>query len=178
MNSKICLILFVMVIVLFALPWVTVSCAGSTFGAVTISGLDMVTGKELPSPLGNLPDATKQQLSSTLGGINTTGTKLDTNLLVIGVLALAGAGILASLFWKGSSAARIIFSLLGIALLIAFKYQLDNRVSRIGYGLIQVNYLAGYWFTITAFGAAATVSFLKRDNNRLEKPSGVPKQSD
>ena len=148
MSSKICLVLFVLVIILFLLPWFAVSCAGSTVATITVSGLDMVVGKDLPSVTGT-----------------PSSNRLDTEPLVVGVLATAVAGILASLLWKNASSARIVLGIVGIALLIAFKYKLDNRVIQEGRGILQVTYLAGYWITIIAFGAAAAVSLLKRDNS-------------
>jgi hypothetical protein len=165
LHKKISLVLFIVVIVVFLLPWITISCAGSNVVAVTFSGLDLVTGKELSPSLGQSTAPTSQQPPSSFGGLSVTGTRLDTNLLVVAALALAIAGVIVSLLRKDSSGVRIVLGLLGIAVLIFFKYQVDNQVSRATYRIVQVSYLPGYWLAIAAFGSAAVVSFLKPGNN-------------
>jgi hypothetical protein len=80
----------------------------------------------------------------------------------------ATVGLIVSLFaWKMGFVLRILSGLAGIVLLIALKIKLGNDLSS-GIesdmrGVIQINYLVGYWFTLVAFAAAAVVSAIKNE---------------
>lgn len=146
MNRRISLIFFVVVILLFILPWVTFSCSGTT--VATVSGLDLVTGKQVnvPSSFGSPSD-----------------NRIDSEPLAIVALAVAIAGVLAALVWKKVTIARSILGIVGAVALIALKFKIDGDVSREGEGMIQASYQVGYWLSILAFAVAAALGFIKRE---------------
>jgi hypothetical protein len=167
MTRKIALGIFLLAIIFFLMPWVSVSCAGEDL--IQASGFDMVTGTyDVPS---------NQEFVS---------TSSESEPLAIWALVAAGVGVVASLFvWKMGLFIRILSGLAGIGLLIALKIKLGNDLgSQIGnemQGIIQINYLTGYWLTLVAFAAAAIVSAIKSDYTiKIEKtpeapaPSGEP----
>ena len=148
MTRKIVLGIFLLAIIFFLLPWVNISCAGTH--VITISGLDMVTGSY------DITDVEKFN-----------DTNAESEPLAIWTLVAAGVGLIASLFvWKIGFVIRILSGLAGIGLLIALKIKLGNDIAnQIGNemeGIIQINYLAGYWLTMTAFAAASIVSAIKK----------------
>jgi hypothetical protein len=152
MIRKIVLGIFLLVIILFLMPWVNVSCAGASI--VEVSGFDMVTGNY------NVP----QEYAGSSSGSNNEP-------LAIGVLAAAVAGAIFSLFsGKFGIFMRVLSGLAGIALLIALKIKLGNDfrdssadTSNEMYGVVQLRFLIGYWLTLGAFAVAAILSVIKKD---------------
>ena len=146
MVRTITLGIFLLAVIFFLLPWVSISCAGEDL--VQISGMDMVTGSyELPVD----------------EGMPTAG---ETEPLAIWALGAAAIGLIFTLF--SSQFARVIpvlAGLAGIGLLVWLKIKIGNDISgelpAEAAGLIQVNYLYGYWLTLAAFAAATIMSAVK-----------------
>jgi hypothetical protein len=145
-NRKIVLGIFVLVVIVFLLPWINVSCMGTS--VVTANGFDMVTGKSNDVP----------------GGLLTrVDNKMDPQPLAILILVSAIVGIIITLLkWKRAPTAQTITAILGIVFLIALKLKLDNQVTQEGQGAIKIDYLIGYWLAIVLFAAVAVMSFLKQ----------------
>jgi len=147
MVRTITLGIFLLAIVFFLLPWVSVSCAGEDL--VRVSGMDMVTGSyDVP---GN------EEFAATNG---------ETEPLAIWVLGVAAVGLIFSLFTSDfSRVLRVLSGLAGIGLLIWLKIKIGNDVSAglpaEASGLVQVNYLYGYWLTLAAFAGGAIMSAVK-----------------
>jgi hypothetical protein len=156
MKRKIILGLFVLAIILFLLPWVSLSCAGTTM--TSASGLDMITGKHY-------------ETSSAFG--SPSDNEMDSQPLAIAALAVAVIGIILSLVnWKRAFILRVGLGIAGVVLLIALKLKLDKEVTQEGQGMLQINYLFGYWMTMICFAAASVVNFFK--DNVMIKFQRVP----
>ncbi|MFA5308390.1 MAG: hypothetical protein WC370_02755 [Dehalococcoidales bacterium] len=171
MTRKIALGIFLLAIIFFLMPWVNVSCMGTNVASA--SGLDMVRG------VYNVPG-------------EYTDTPPQSEPLAMWALIAAGVGLLVSLF-TGELAflLRILSGLAGIGLLIALKIKLgndfNNTDSLMGTGtagMIQLNYLPGYWLTLISFALAAIVSAIKKDfkisitKTPESPPSGAPPPAD
>jgi len=149
MTRKIALGIFLLAIIFFLMPWVSVSCAGQDI--IQVSGLDMVTGSyDVPAgeELGDMPS--------------------ESEPFAIWALVAAAVGLIVSLFaWKIGYILRILSGLAGIGLLIALKTKISNdftsQMSDEMMGIVQVKYLIGYWLTLVAFAAAAIVSAIKNE---------------
>lgn len=154
LSRKISLVFFIFIIMLFMLPMVTVSCAGTNAAGTEIKGIDFVTGKDFPS-------------------IGTgSNSRLNTEPTAVVALVIALIGILASLR-KKSHILRIALGIAGIISMMAFKYILDGKIAQEGNGLIQADYLIAYWLVIISFGMVAIISFFMRDveNTPSENPT-------
>jgi lysylphosphatidylglycerol synthetase-like protein (DUF2156 family) len=146
MKRTVVLALFIVAILCFLLPWISLSCMGTTI--TTASGVNMVTGKQYDAP------------DMTTGGSSTNS--MDTEPLAVAALAVAVVGIVVSLMkFKQAAIVRVLLGIAGVVLLIALKFKFDNKVNNEGQGVVQVNYLIGYWLTIIVFGLAAAANFLK-----------------
>lgn len=147
MTRKIALGIFLLAIIFFLMPWVSVSCMGEDI--IQISGLDMVTGSyDVPN-------------EAEFSDVNA-----ETEPLAMWALIAAAVGLIVSLFaWKIGFVLRVLSGLAGIGLMIALKIKIGNdlgsQISGEMEGVIQVNYLIGYWLTLVAFAAAAVVSTIK-----------------
>jgi hypothetical protein len=139
--------IFLLAIIFFLLPWMSVSCAGEDL--VRVSGMDMVTGSyDVP------------------GNEDFTGTSGETEPLAIWALGVAAVGLIFSLFTSDfSRVLRTLSGLAGIGLLIGLKMKIGNDIGAElpaeASGLVQINYLIGYWLTLAAFAAAAFISAVK-----------------
>ena len=146
MIRTITLGIFLLAIIFFLLPWMSVSCAGEEL--IQVSGLDMVTG------------------SYDVPGNEELPTSGEREPLAIWALGAAAVGLIFSLFTSNfSRVLRVLSGLAGIGLLIGLKIKIGNdigvEIPAEASGLIQVNYLYGYWLTIAAFAAAAIMSAVK-----------------
>jgi hypothetical protein len=161
MARKIALGIFLLAIIFFMLPWVSVSCAGQDI--VQVSGFDMVSGSY------NIPAEDEF-----------VGVDAESEPLAIWALVAAGVGVFVSLItWKIGYFLRIFSGLAGIGLLIALKIKLNNDFSSelTGEmaGFLQLKYLVGYWLTLVAFAAAVIVSAIRSENGvKTVKTSEAP----
>jgi len=139
MVRKISLGLSVLVLVMFLLPWVTVTCAGEEI--MTATGLEMVTGLYSETP-GEAGEASPEVLAIAI--------------LAIGLL---GAG---AYFLRGKSGvmSRGIFAALGIIFLLALKFKIDGDIEKEGQGMLQASYLPGFWIMSISFITASILNFL------------------
>lgn len=142
MIRKIVLGIFILAIILFLMPWINISCAGAPI--ISASGFDMITG-----------------------AYNVPTDYIDSNPQseIFAVLALIAAivGLIACLIrHKIAFFTRVISGIAGIAFLIALKLKIDRDIFSQSEGILQVNYLLGYWLTIIAFVSAIVVSLLRK----------------
>jgi hypothetical protein len=161
MTRKIALGIFLLAIIFFLLPWVSVSCMGEDI--IQVSGFDMVSGSySFPA---------EDEL---------TGVNAESEPLAIWALVAAGVGVFVSLFtWKIGFFLRILSGLAGIGLLIALKIKLNNdfnsQLTGEMAGFLQFKYLVGYWLTLIAFAVAMIVSSFRHENGvKTVKTSEAP----
>jgi hypothetical protein len=140
-------IIFLLAIILFLMPWISVSCAGTEI--MSASGLDMVRGSyNIPS---EFSDDTNQ----------------ENEPIVIGVLAAAAVGLIFS-FFKGGvmRVLRVISGLAGAGLLVWLKFKFDDQIRGEEEGILQINYQIGYWLTLGSLAVAAVLSIFDGGNKK------------
>jgi len=142
MIRKIVLGIFILAIILFLMPWIEVSCAGVPI--MSTSGFDMVTGSY------NVPT-------------DYTNNTPQSEIFAILALIAAVVGLIACIIrHKIAFFTRVISGIAGIVFLIALKLKIDKDIFSQSEGMLQVNYLIGYWLTIIAFVAAIVVSLIRK----------------
>ena len=147
---------FVLIIVLFLTPFVTVSCMGMF--TVPVSGMDLALG-------------TTVEYKEPFSG-NVQRGEIGAEPLAGIVLGLAVFGLLMSFVYR--RAARIAGAAAGAgggALLLLLKYKFDQAVVAKGGGIITVNYEAGFWWTLLILFAAAVLNlYLFQRSRRADEP--------
>lgn len=144
--------LYVLVLLLFLTPWLSIECAGIT---VNVTGVDMALGNE-----------------TEIAGQTSDG---DIELFALAALlfALGGAGLF-FLRERAGAVARALAGVLGGLSLIALKLKVDGDVDS-GFGegglagvggLINVSWEIGFWLAMLGFFAAAAVQALADDRLR------------
>lgn len=142
MIRKIVLGIFILAIILFLMPWIDISCTGVPI--MSASGIDMVTGSY---------DVPKDY----------TNNNPQSEIFAILALIAAIVGLIACLIrHKIAFFTRVISGIAGIVFLIALKLKIDKDIFSQSEGVLQVNYLIGYWLTIIAFVAAIVVSLIRK----------------
>lgn len=143
--------LFLIILVCFFLPFVTVSCQQKK--VVTLSGLQLATGTtiEQPSLIGETPR--KQELPPD---------------------PLASLSLIAAAFGLGTSFlggtigtfSRTGISAAGAILLLLLKSEIDDSVMQQGQGALEVDYGFGFWLSFLLFVATAGLNGSKLMGNK------------
>jgi hypothetical protein len=133
--------LYILILIFFLMPFMDLSCGGQP--VVTLSGIDMVTGKQLEDP-------------GAYGGYGAEAPKIDPEPLAILALLAAGGGLILS-FVKGKTGS-VLAALVGAAgfvTMLLLKSRIDHQVLTEGEGLVTVEYRIGYWLVLLAFVVTA-----------------------
>lgn len=166
--------LFGFIIICFFLPWVNISC--QNYKIASISGMQFVTGTKLEDPqifqqqfgMQNFP-----KKSSKNEGINP-------QLYVILALVCVIAGLVLS-FVKGKigSITTIIAGSLGFIFVLLQKFKLDDELVRKSQGLIQIDYLLGFYLTLILFLSTIAVNIyaLTQSEESLALPKKTPEST-
>ena len=134
---------FGLIIVLFLMPFVNVSCGGMV--NIPLSGMDLATGKTIEM---KEPFSGKVQRQ-----------KIDPEPLAAIALGCAVLGLL--LGFVKERPARLLnggFGGGGAVLLLLLKNKMDKEVMKEGGGMIALHYEFAFWATLILFLAAAAVS--------------------
>lgn len=139
MVRRISLGLCVLILVMFLLPWVAITCAGQEF--MTVTGLEMITGFDYE---------TTEQLER---------ASPEVLAIVVLIIGLIGVG---AYFLRGKNGPIIrgVFATLGFIFLLALKFKIDSDIGKEGQGLFQTSYLPGFWIALVSFVATAIMNFL------------------
>lgn len=136
---------FGLAVLLFLLPWITVSCAGEK--VFTFSGADLAIGKTIQAPQG-------------FGTSKKENTREDDATIAF----LAGiAGILAGFLVKVERVQRIASAICGGVggfFLFLLKNKLDREIVAKGAGMIGVDYYFGFWLSMLLFFGAGILNVL------------------
>jgi hypothetical protein len=143
MFRFIVLAIFVLAIVFFLIPWISISCENvEIFNA---SGMDMVRGSY------NVPG-------------DSDGISTENEPIAMYALIAAGVGVLVCIFrgeiWR---ILRVLAGLAGVGFLVWLKFHLDEQMQGSEESMLQLNYLIGYWLTLGALALAAVVSIFVKD---------------
>lgn len=153
--------LFGLALLLFFLPWVTVSCGNS--GLLTFSGTDLVIGKTLETP--QFFGASKKE------------TIREARAILAFIIGLAG--VLAGFLIKKERVKKVVLNSCGAAggiLLFLMKHKLDNEALTQTVGVISVDYHFGFYASMLLFFAVPIVNLLPA-TGLLKKTSLKPIQS-
>jgi hypothetical protein len=151
------------VILLFFMPFVNLSCSGQTI--MSLTGFQLITGAEYSGQ-----NMFGQDMSGSMGNTNTTEKReIDSQPLALFALFAAIVGLIVGFIRKKFIALlNMIISGLGAVFLILLKFNLDSDVDLSGQGVIRLEYQAGYWLAILVFICAAIVFWL------IYKEKGAP----
>ncbi len=143
------------IVILFFLPFVNLSCGGQTIMSVT--GFQLITGTEI-SPTGMFG-----------GEMNTTNElnpdqkkEIESQPLALFAFVAAIIGLILSFFkMRVISLSNIVISIVGVVFLILLKVNLDGDASLnvSGQNVITLDYQFAYWLSIILFVAAAFVQW-------------------
>lgn len=161
--------LFGLIILCFFLPWVNISC--QNYKIASISGIQFVTGTTLEQPKMFDQQFGTQNIPPTKP---TKEEKIKPQLYVILALICVIAGIVLS-FVKGKLGALTtsIAGAVGFIFVILQKFKLENELVKQSQGLIQVDYLLGFYLTLILFlfAVAINVYSLTQSESAVSLPS-------
>ncbi len=132
-------------LVLFLMPFSTLSCGGAKI--VTLSGFQMATGTSV-SMKSPVTDELKQEV-----------IKPEPLTALAGIAAIAAFG-LALLKGKAGRLGLRAASLVCGACLLITKLKVEQDIVKQGHGMLTVQWEIGYWLALLAAIAALGVSFL------------------
>jgi hypothetical protein len=137
------------IILLFFLPFVNLSCSGQTI--MSLSGFQLITGADYKA--------------NSMFGENTTteakeNEKVDSQpLALFALLAAVFALAISFVKMRTMSLINIVLSVLGVIFLILLKINMDGDAKLNGQAVITLDYQFAYWFSIILFIAAAFVQW-------------------
>jgi len=121
---------FGLIIICFFLPFMQASCGGEKI--MSITGVQLVTGMTFEQPI--------------MYGENPETAKIDPEPLAIATLLCAIIGLLFSFIKKSKSAILPALSAgIGTITMLLLKTKIDNEAMREGGGMLEVEYLFGFW---------------------------------
>lgn len=138
--------LFVLVLLCFALPFVTISCSGEPI--VSLGGYTLVTGTQID------------------------GQEIPSHPLAVLLLLVTISGIiLGFLKIKRGHLAAALVAVVGVILSFSLKNSIVGIVAREGKGVFATSFGAGYYLPLLLFLAAAGINFFAiSDDSNLNLP--------
>lgn len=141
------------IVILFFLPFVNLSCGGQTI--MSITGFQLITGTEVNA-------------SGMFGGDFNATTETDVDQkkevesqpLALFAFVAAIIGLILSFFkMRIPALINIVFSIAGVVFLILLKVNLDGNadLNVSGQNVITLDYQFAYWLSIILFAAGAVV---------------------
>ena len=143
---RITLVNFAGIVMLFLLPFVTVSCGGMSAGE--LSGKDLTFGTRIE----HVQPMTQRK--------QTTMVKKEPSAVV--ALAAAVAGIVVSLLFKGVVHGRLVLllSVLGTGAMLWLHQALNTQAINQGQGMILLDWRPAYWLTLGLFVSAGVMAMI------------------
>lgn len=146
---------YAVIILLFFLPFVNLSCGGQTI--MSISGFQLITGTEVNA-------------SGMFGGeFNTTNEmnpeqkkEVESQPLALFAFIAAIVALILSFFkMRVMALSNIVLSIAGVVFLILLKINMDSNseLNVPGQNVITLDYQIAYWLSIILFIAAAVVQW-------------------
>jgi len=137
------------IILLFFLPFVNLSCSGQTI--MSLSGFQLITGSEYKA---------NSMFGETTEGEVKENKEIKSQPLALFALLTAVIALGISFFKKRIIAlVNIVVSVLGVVFLFLLKFNLDSDAELSGQNMITLEYQFAYWLCIILFIAAAVVQW-------------------
>lgn len=151
------------IILLFFLPFVNLSCSGQT--VMSLTGFQLITGAEYSNA---------NMFGQDMFGRNQkTGMKdnreIQSQPLALLAFIMAIAGLIVSLNKKKLMYLfSFIISLLGAVFLLLLKMNIDGDIELSGQNMIKLEYQAGYWLSLIVFiGTAVFFWMLFKEKEKV-----------
>ena len=137
------------IILLFFLPFVNLSCSGQTI--MSLSGFQLITGADYKA-------------NSMFGETTTSEAKADEKvdsqpLALFALLAAVVAMALSFVKMRTMSLVNIVISALGAIFLILLKINMDGDAKLSAQAVITLDYQFAYWLSVILFIGAAVVQW-------------------
>ena len=137
------------IVLLFFLPFVNLSCSGQTI--MSLSGFQLITGSEYKAD---------SMFGETTEGEVKENKKIEAQPLALFALLAAVVALGISFFKKRIIAlVNIVVSVLGVVFLLLLKFSLESDAELSGQNMITLDYQFAYWFSIILFIAGAVVQW-------------------
>ena len=137
------------IILLFFLPFVNLSCSGQTI--MSLSGFQLITGSEYKA---------NSMFGETTEGEVKENKEIESQPLALLALLAAVVALGISFFKKRIIAlTNIVISVLGVVFLLLLKFNMDSDAELSGQNMITLDYQFAYWLCIILFIAAAVVQW-------------------
>ena len=137
------------IILLFFLPFVNLSCSGQTI--MSLSGFQLITGSEYKA------DSMFGQ--TTEGEVKENKEIKSQPLALLALLAAVIALAISFIKKRFIALVNIVISVCGGILLLLLKFSLDSDAELNGQNIIQLEYQFAYWLSIILFIGAAVVQW-------------------
>ena len=136
------------VLVMFLLPFLTLTCQGSKL--ITMSGMDLVTGTtiEAKDPFTGRSKTPERTKPEPLAG-----------LAVVAAVAALGLSFMAGRTGRTFAGIGAIVSALA---LLAMKLKVEDNLAERGKGMFALQWEVGFWLSLLVGIAAAVVAFLPK----------------
>ena len=143
--------LYILIIFSFLLPFFNLSCGGQK--VMSLTGIQLVTG-------------TQYDQKEMFGG--SKQEKVDAEPLAILALLSAIVGLVIGLIkTKNYNLASIIISAVGVILLLLLMNKLNIDITEKGRGMVTIDFLFGYWFTLLLFISSGIIHGLIYYNYKI-----------
>lgn len=137
------------IILLFFLPFVNLSCSGQTI--MSLSGFQLITGADYKA---------NSMFGETTNSEAKADEKVDSQpLALFALLAAVIALALSFVKIRTMSLVNIVLSALGAIFLILLKINMDGDAKLSAQAVITLDYQFAYWLSIILFIAAAVVQW-------------------
>jgi len=135
-----------LIILLFFLPFVNLSCSGQTI--MSLTGFQLITGAEYSSQ-----NMFGQNMSGQMNGAEVKDNKeIKAQPFALFAFLAALVGLALSFIKKKSIAMiNLVVSVLGAVFLLILKFNIDGDVELSGQNMIKLEYQAGYWLSFCCF---------------------------
>ena len=147
--------IYVVIVILFFMPFVNLSCGGQTI--MSISGFQLITGTEVDA---------KGMFGGEMNSSDEMGTdekkEIESQPLALFAFVAAIIGLIISFFkMRITALSNIVVSVAGVVFLLLLKVSLDGDadLNVSGQNVITLDYQFAFWFSIILFIAGAVVQW-------------------
>lgn len=160
------------IILLFFLPFVNLSCSGQTI--MSLTGFQLITGAEYSEA--NMFGQNMFENNQNTG--MKSNREIESQPLALLAFIMAIVGVIVSLNKKKLMYLFcLVISILGAVFLLLLKMNIDSDAELGGQGIIKLEYQAGYWLSLLVFIATAVffwMIFKEKENKQVIAEAPLP----